>query len=86
MGASRPCTSSGVSVKSSGGALRSAVFGARLCRLPLCIGQPTASLLVLRPSAEEPPAVPDHPNVSFDSLDDPLLRRIIDWINQGAER
>lgn len=52
----------------------------------VCVNDPLISLLVQRPLAEVFPEPEDHPNASFDDVDDPILGVIIDWIDQGALR
>lgn len=51
--------------------------------LRVCVNDPTASLLVVRPLAGVPAGDP-HPVEIFPSEDDPDLVTIINWINQGA--
>ncbi|MFZ9886087.1 MAG: superoxide dismutase family protein [Myxococcota bacterium] len=47
------------------------------------LNTPTASLLLTMPLLEEPP---NHPNASFESLQNPDAALILQWIEQGAPR
>lgn len=52
----------------------------------VCVNTPEAATLVTKPLAEPVGVPPNHPNTSFDTVDDPDLQYIIQWMAQGAAR
>jgi hypothetical protein len=54
------------------------------CTLPdsryrVCVNYPTEGYLITKPLQEPIGVQPNHPNASFETLDDPYVRRLIEW-------
>jgi hypothetical protein len=66
-------------------ALAADVLAALLAKPGLIdLAAPANSLLLTKPLYELPPALQNHPNATFIDVNDPLYKKILLWIQQGA--